>query len=142
MAAAKAGDSIRVHYTGTLEDGAVFDSSVERDPLEFTIGENQVIAGFEQAAIGMETGDSKIVKIVSEEAYGAHNPDMIATIERERLPENMEPQIGQQVQMRQAEGQLVMVTVTGVSEKDVTLDANHPLAGKNLSFDIELVEIL
>ena len=142
MAQARSGDSVKVHYTGNTNAGEVFDSSVDRDPLQFTIGENQVIPGFEEATIGMEPGDSKKITITTDRAYGPHNPDMVVAIDRSRFPENLEPQVGQQMQMRQSEDQMIVVTVTSVSDSQVTLDANHPLAGKDLTFEIQLVEII
>ncbi|HDH96842.1 MAG TPA: peptidylprolyl isomerase [Proteobacteria bacterium] len=142
MAQAKEGDTVRVHYTGKLEDGTVFDSSVEREPLEFTIGEGQIIPGFEQAVIGMQPGEKKTVDVPPEKAYGPHREELVLEVERAKFPEHIDPQVGQQLQIPQPYGQAVIVTVTDVSETSVTLDANHPLAGKNLTFDIELIEIV
>jgi len=141
MAKAKNGDTVRVHYTGTLEDGTVFDSSKEREPLQFTIGESQVIPGFEQAVIGMEPGETKAFNIPADQAYGQRREDMKVTIDRAQLPANLEPKEGQQLQLGQQEGQIMIVTVTDVTDAGVTIDANHPLAGKDLAFDIELVEV-
>jgi len=142
MAQACNGDSVKVHYTGNTDDGQIFDSSAEREPLQFTIGEKQVIPGFEDAIIGMEPGESKKITITADKAYGPHNPDMIAAVDRSRFPDDLEPQVGQQLQMRQSEDQVIVVTVASVSDSQVTLDANHPLAGKDLTFDIQLVEII
>ena len=142
MKQAKIGDSVKVHYTGKMDDGTVFDSSVDREPLEFTIGENQVIPGFEDAIVGMLPDEPKTITIPADKAYGAHNPEMVVTVDKARFPENLEPQVGQQLQMRQEQGQEIVVVVTDVSESNVTLDANHPLAGKDLTFDLQLVEIL
>jgi FKBP-type peptidyl-prolyl cis-trans isomerase 2 len=141
MAEAKNGDKVKVHYTGKLEDGTVFDSSVEREPLEFTLGQGEVIPGFEEAVVGMQPDESKTTTLPPEKGYGDHNPQMVVTVERERLPDNLEPQVGQALQMRQGDGQTLMVTVADLSESTITLDANHPLAGRNLTFDIQLVEI-
>ena len=141
MTQAKSGDSVKVHYTGKLDDGTIFDSSVERAPLEFTIGESQVIPGFEEAVVGMQLEEEKTITIPADKAYGAHNPEMVVTVDRARFPEHLEPQVGQQLQMRQEQGQPIVVLVTAVSESNVTLDANHPLAGKDLTFDIQLVEL-
>lgn len=142
MAEAKSGDRVKVHYTGTLEDGKVFDSSVDREPLEFTLGQGEVIPGFEEAIVGMQLDESKKTEISAEKAYGPHNPEMVVTVDRERLPEDLDPKVGQALQMRQGEDRTIMVTITDLSESTITLDANHPLAGENLTFDIQLVEIL
>jgi len=139
---AKSGDTVRVDYTGTLDDGEVFDSSVGKDPLEFTIGENQVIPGFEQAVIGMKIGESKTVKIPEDEAYGPYYEDMVLVVSRDKLPPGMNPQIGQWLDLGQPGGQAIPARVIDVSESTVTLDANHPMAGKDLTFEIQLVEIV
>ncbi|QIZ71154.1 FKBP-type peptidyl-prolyl cis-trans isomerase [Oxynema aestuarii] len=140
MAAAKTGDTVKVHYTGKLEDGTVFDSSVEREPLQFTLGEGQVIPGFEKAALGMNPGDSKTETIPPEEAYGEHREEMVVQVERQQIPDNF-AKVGQRLQIQQPTGQKIPVVVTEVADATVTLDANHPLAGKSLTFDIEMVEI-
>ena len=142
MAHAKNGDLVKVHYTGKLEDGTIFDSSVDREPLEFTLGRGEVISGFEEIVVGMQPDESKTTTLPPEKAYGPHHPEMVVTVEKERFPEDLEPEIGQQLQMRQEEGRTIVVAVTEVSESSVTLDANHPLAGKDLTFDIQLVEIV
>ncbi|MCM2466264.1 FKBP-type peptidyl-prolyl cis-trans isomerase [Methanoculleus oceani] len=142
MAQAKEGDTVKVHYTGKLEDGTVFDTSDERDPLEFTIGGGQIIRGFEQAVVGMEPGDIKTTTIPPEEAYGPRREDMTLTVEREQFPEEINPEPGQQLQVQQPDGRAAVVTVSDVSESTVTLDANHPLAGQPLTFDIRLVDIV
>jgi peptidylprolyl isomerase len=142
MEEAKHGDTVKVHYTGKLQDGIVFDSSRKRDPLEFTIGEGRIIPGFEQAVVGMNPGQSKIAKVPAEKAYGPHREEMVAVLDREQFPEHVKPAVGQRLQIREAEGRTVIVTVTDVTESSVTLDANHPLAGEDLTFDIELLEIL
>ena len=138
---AKDGNTVKVHYTGTLEDGTIFDTSVGREPLEFTLGEGQLILGFEEAVKGMEVGQSKTVTIPPERAYGPHLDNLVLVIEREQLPENLDPEVGQQLQMQQTDGRTAVVIVTDVSEDTITVDANHPLAGKDLTFEIELVEI-
>ncbi|MBK4729534.1 peptidylprolyl isomerase [Oxynema sp. CENA135] len=140
MAAAKTGDTVKVHYTGKLEDGTVFDSSVEREPLQFTLGEGQVIPGFEKAALGMNPGDSKTETIPPEDAYGEHREEMVVQVERQQIPDNF-AKVGQRLQIQQPTGQKIPVVVTEVADATVTLDANHPLAGKSLTFDIEMVEI-
>jgi peptidylprolyl isomerase len=141
MGQAKEGDTVKVHYTGKLDDGTVFDSSAEREPLEFTIGEGMVIPGFEEAVVGMNPGESKTATIVSDEAYGDHRPDMVIEVTRSQFPANIEPVVGQQLQLRQSDGQTFVVRVIEVDEDSVILDANHPLAGEDLTFDIQLVEI-
>lgn len=141
-AQAKYGDTVQVHYTGQLADGTVFDSSVEREPLEFTIGSGQVILGFENAVRGMKVGEKKTVTIPADEAYGPRRDEQVAEISRERLPADMTPEVGQQLIMRQADGTEIVVVITEVSDEMVTIDANHPLAGKDLTFEIELVKIL
>ncbi|MFC2025213.1 peptidylprolyl isomerase [Chloroflexota bacterium] len=135
------GDTVKVHYTGTLEDGTIFDTSREREPLEFTLGEGQLIPGFEEAVRGMRVGQVKTATIPVEEAYGPHRDDLVMIVERDQLPENMEPGIGEQLQMQEADGRTTVFVVTDVSETSITVDANHPLAGKDLTFEIELVEI-
>ncbi len=142
MAQAKNGDTVKVHYTGKLNDGTVFDTSTDRDPLQFTIGQGQVIPGFEQAVVGMNSGESKTTKVSADKAYGPHRKEMVLVIERSQLPVDLKPKVGQQLQSRQADGRTIRVMVTDVSESSVTLDANHPLAGKDLTFDIQLVEIV
>lgn len=142
MGQAKHGDTVKVHYTGKFEDGTVFDTSNNRDPLEFTIGEKQVIPGFEQAVVGMSPGESKTTQVPAERAYGEHRKEMVAVIGRNRFPEKLDPKVGQQLQIRQQDGLTTLVTVTDVSESTVTFDANHPLAGKDLTFDIQLVEVV
>lgn len=141
MAEAKAGDTVRVHYTGTLGDGSEFDTSRGREPLEFTVGEGQVIPGFDEAVTGMQPGEEKRVTIPADEAYGQRRPEMVGTIRREQFPPGIHPAVGQQLQMSQ-QGHTFVVTVTGVSDDEVTLDANHPLAGEDLTFQLELVEIV
>ena len=142
MAQAKDGDTIKVHYTGKLDDGSVFDSSADRDPLEFKLGENRIIRGFENAVIGMEPGGKSTVKIPAEEAFGPHRDEMVMEVKKEDLPTDLEPKIGQKFNLHHSDDQTIIVTVTEVTEDTVTLDANHTLAGKDLTFDIELVEIV
>lgn len=142
MAQAKHGDTVKVHYTGKLEDGTVFDTSIDRDPLQFTIGEGQVIPGFEQAVLGMNPGESKTIRIPTDEAYGTRREEMVMVVDRNQLPADLNPEVGQQLQRSQPDGQTIVVTVTEVSKSSVTVDANHPLAGKDLTFDIQLVEVV
>jgi peptidylprolyl isomerase len=141
MAQAKAGDSVLVHYTGTLSDGTVFDSSRGREPLAFTLGTGQVIPGFEQAVLGLSPGESRTTTIPSGQAYGEHQADLVFEVDRTQLPSGMTPAVGEQYQMRQGDGQVMVVTVQDVSAGQVTFDANHPLAGKDLTFELELVSI-
>lgn len=141
VAQAKEGDVVHVHYTGKLEDGTVFDTSKEDDPLNFTIGEERVIPGFEQAVVGLEPGESVTTEIEPEEAYGEHREDMVLELERSQIPDGMEPEVGQQLQLRLDNGQQVPVVITAIGEESVTIDANHPLAGRKLIFDIELIKI-
>jgi peptidylprolyl isomerase len=141
-AGAKVGDQVQVHYTGTLADGTVFDSSAGRDPLEFTIGSGQVIPGFDEAVKGMKVGEKKTVTIPSDEAYGPHFDDMVVEVPREKLPSNIEPKVGQMLEATRPDGEKIGFIITNISDNNtVTLDANHPLAGKDLTFDIELVKI-
>lgn len=142
MAQAKKGDTVKVHYTGKLDDGSVFDTSANREPLEFTVGGGQVIAGFDKAVIDMQPGDSTVAEIPVEEAYGPHAPELVTDIDRSRFPADMAIEVGQQLQVGLADGQQAIVMVVDVQEDKVTLDANHPLAGQALTFEIELVEIV
>ncbi|MBD3381188.1 MAG: peptidylprolyl isomerase [candidate division Zixibacteria bacterium] len=141
MGQAQEGDTVKVHYTGKLDNGMVFDSSQDREPLEFKIGAGQVIPGFEKGIIGMEVGQSKTVKLPPEEAYGPQREELIAEVKKADIPENIKPSVGQRLSLRQPDGNTVNVTVSDVNEESITLDANHSLAGKTLIFDIELVEI-
>ena len=141
MAQASKGDTVKVHYTGTLDDGTEFDSSRGRDPLEFTVGGGQMIPGFDAGVDGMSVGESKKVKIPSDQAYGPRHDEMVISVPRDEFPPDASPAVGDQFQMRHETGQVIVVTVADVSDANVTLDANHPLAGEDLNFDIELVEI-
>ncbi len=142
MAQAKKGDMVRIHYTGKLEDGTVFDTSLKRNPLQFTLGNGQVIAGFENAITGMNVGESKTVVIPVEQAYGARRDDMIVTMGRDKLPPDLNAAVGQRLELTQEDDQTILVTVTAVTETSITLDANHPLSGKPLTFEIELIGIV
>jgi FKBP-type peptidyl-prolyl cis-trans isomerase 2 len=141
-APAKTGDTVKVHYTGRLPDGAVFDTSVGSEPMEFTLGQGQLISGFEQAVIGMQVGESKTVTIPVDQAYGPRRDDMVLEVDRDKLSADIDPRVGMQLQMNQGDGGIMTVTITDVSETTVKIDANHPLAGQDLTFDIELVEIV
>lgn len=141
MTQAKAGDTVQVHYTGKLEDGRVFDSSEGREPLEFTLGGGNVIPGFEAAVGGMEKGEKTTAKIEPSDAYGERRDDMVMQVDKAQMPEEMSPEVGQQLQLQLQNGQSIPVVVTSIGEETVTIDANHPLAGETLVFDIELVGI-
>ncbi len=137
----KNGDKVKVHYKGTLKDGSVFDSSEGREPLGFTVGAGEMIAGFDKAVVGMKMGQTKTVTIPFMEAYGPYRDDMKLEVSKDQLPPGMSPKVGDQLQMRQRDGRPIPVTVTTVSTKSITVDANHPLAGKDLTFEIRLVEV-
>ena len=143
MAQAKDGDIVRVHYTGRFEDGEVFDSSHDRgQPLEFTVGRKQMIPGFEQGVTGMSLNEIKTVEIPADEAYGSYQQEMVITIEREHIPQGAPLEPGQRIMLERTDGRTAPATVVDVSESGVTVDCNHPMAGKDLTFEIELVEIL
>lgn len=138
---AKSGDTVHVHYIGKRNDGTVFDSSRDRDePLSFTIGQGQVIPGFEEAVEGMEVGEVRKVRIEPEEAYGERRDELLMEVDKEQVPDEVELEAGTRLQL-QRDGQAIPVTVTEISETSITLDANHPLAGEELNFEIELVEV-
>ena len=142
MAQAKIGDVVKVHYTGKLKDGTVFDTSVEREPLKFELGKGDVIPGFEKAVVDMKPGDSKTVEIESEKAYGPYREEMVAVVEKSKLPKDLSPKVGQQLQVRHDDGKTIVVTVKEITDSNIKVDANHPLAGKDLIFEIKLVEIV
>ncbi len=141
MPEAKKGDQVSIHYTGRLNDGTVFDSSDGSEPLVFVLGTGQVIPGFETAVMGMNAGDSKTVKILAREAYGARAEDLVMNVDRGQIPEELDIEVGQRLQMEKPDGETMRVTVTSITDEIVTLDANHPLAGEDLTFDITLVKI-
>jgi peptidylprolyl isomerase len=138
---AERGNTVRVHYTGRLEDGTVFDTSMDRHPLRFTIGEGRVLAGVEQAVDGMRPGESKTVRIPMEDAYGPYREDMVVAVDRGRFPEELNLKVGQTLEVTSSGGQHTIVIVTDISDSEVTVDANHPLAGKDLILDLRLIEI-
>ena len=142
MAQVTQGDTVRVHYTGKLEDGTIFDSSINREPLEFTIGEGRLLPDFETGVMGMNPGDSKTINISCEKAYGPYRDEMLISLKREQIPENLDVEVNQPLQLVREDGQQIMVTVAEISESTVTLDANHPLAGQDLNFELQLVEIV
>ena len=141
MSKAKHGDTVQIHYTGALEDGTIFDSSREREPLEFTIGSGMVIPGFEAAVDGMAVGENKKVDIQPAEAYGEFNDNLVVHLKRSLLPSHIEPEVGLNLQIRDAEGQTGQVMITEVAENEIVVDGNHPLAGKTLVFQLELMGI-
>lgn len=142
MSQAKSGDTVRIHYTGTLSDGTEFDSSAGRDPLEFALGSGQVIPGFDKAVEGMKVGDNKSVSIEPEDAYGEKHDQLIQDVPKSALPDDMDPEIGMRLQSQLPDGQVVHLVVTAVADESITVDGNHPLAGHTLTFDIDLVEIV
>ncbi len=139
---AKKGDTVKVHYTGKLQSGFIFDTSNQRDPLQFTIGEGTILAGFEDAVIGMNQGDVKSIEIKANEAYGPYRKELVVEVKREEMPKHLQPKVGQRLHVTQPDEKKVVVTVTEITDSNVTLDANHPLAGQDLTFDIQLVEIV
>jgi peptidylprolyl isomerase len=141
-AVAKSGDTVKVQYTGTLADGTQFDSSVGKEPLQFTLGQGRVIPGFDAAVTGMKVGEKKTVTIPAAQAYGEYREDLVIEVSRDKVPPNINPEVGMQLQMTQEDGSRVSVTVTEVTESTVKLDANPALAGKDLTFELELIEIV
>lgn len=140
MIEAKRGDNVKVHYTGKLDDGTVFDSSEGAEPLEFAVGSGQVIEGFDDAVRGMKVGDSKTVKIPVDKAYGQRNDEMVIQAPIEQVPPDLNPELGMRLEMGGANGEILRVVVTEITETHITLDANPPLAGKDLVFDLKLVD--
>jgi peptidylprolyl isomerase len=142
MAEAKHGDTVRIHYTGKLDDGTVVDTSIGAEPWQFTLGKDRFVADLEQAVIGMNPGESKTITIAAHEVGGPRQEELVITADRNRFSENFKPEVGQDLRIREADSQSLSVTVTEVSESSVTLDANHPLAGKDLTLGICLMEIV
>jgi FKBP-type peptidyl-prolyl cis-trans isomerase 2 len=142
MAQVKSGDKVKVHYHGKLTSGETFDSSAGREPLEFEVGSGMVIKGFDEGVTGMEVGEKRTINIPYDEAYGPRNPEMVIDMPKDRFPADMELEAGMPLMMSDGQGQQFQVTVTEIRETTVMLDANHPLAGKDLVFDLELVEIV
>ena len=142
MSAVSPGDTVRFHYTTKLESGAELESSRDGDPLEVTLGEGKIIAGLENALVGMAAGDAKTVTIRSEDAYGPHHAEFVRIVDRSMIPAHIELEVGKVLQAGASEAEQINLTITEVAEETVTLDANHPLAGKDLVFDLEMVEIL
>ncbi len=143
MAQAKTGDTVKIHFTGKLEDGTVFGSTANREPLEFELGEGRIIPGIEKAVEGMNVGESKTVKVPPEQAYGQHQAELVQEVSRDQFPKDAEPQVGQKFEIPQPDErvQAMVVRVVNVSESTVTLDANHPLAGRDLTFELELMDV-
>ncbi|QES90135.1 FKBP-type peptidyl-prolyl cis-trans isomerase [Rhizosphaericola mali] len=142
MKTAQNGDTVKVHYHGKLTDGTTFDSSEGREPLEFTIGSGQVIKGFDEGVKGLGIGEKRTINIPVEEAYGPKQDDLLIEFPKDQFPEGMEPAVGMALNMRNEQGQAFPVTIAEIKEASVVLDGNHPLAGKELVFDLELVEIV
>jgi peptidylprolyl isomerase len=141
MSEAKNGDTVMVHYTGTLEDGTIFDSSIDREPLQVTLGKGQLIKGFEEAVIGMSVGETKAVRILSDDAYGSYREELLLKFNKTDFPENIEPKEGLVINLMSPDGRSMLAAIIEISGDSITLDANHPLAGKDLTFSIDLVEI-
>ena len=141
MTQAQSGDRVKVHYTGRLADGTIFDTSMQREPLEFTLGGGDILPGFEQAVLGMTAGEAKTITIPAAHAYGPHQPARVMEIERHHLPPDLHPALGQHLHLQRQDGGTLEVVVTALTEEHITLDANHPLAGHDLIFDLQLVEI-
>jgi peptidylprolyl isomerase len=141
MTQAKPGDKLRVHYTGTLDDGTVFDTSEGRQPLEFTLGSGEIIPGLDAGVTGMAVGETRSVRIEPGEAYGEHDATRVQAVPLDSVPDHIPTETGTQLQVQTSSGQVMNVTVAGRTESELLLDANHPLAGKTLTFEVELVEI-
>lgn len=142
MLKAKLNDTVQVHYTVTLNDGEVFDSTEEREPFEFTIGKGMVIPGFEKGVIGMSEGETKIFKVSPEDAYGEYIEDLVVIIDRDFIPPHIRPEVGMVLRVHSPQGGAALFTVKEVGERTIVLDANHPLAGKELTFNVKLLKIL
>ena len=142
MTQATSGDTVLFHYTGSLNDGTVFDSSSGREPLRVTLGSGQVIRGVDEALIGMTPGEEKSVTLDADEAYGPHRPELLHEVQREAIPPEVDLEVGKQLEGRDTAGQRLRLTVVDVADDTVMLDANHPLAGQDLTFDLELVQIV
>jgi peptidylprolyl isomerase len=141
MTVAAQGNTVKIHYTGTLDNGSVFDTSEGREPLEFILGDGQVIAGFDEAVAGMTVGEKKSIKVPVDKAYGPRNEELVIAAPKEHVPADINPEVGQKLQMGGPNGELVVVTVVEITDSHIMLDANPPLAGQDLNFDIELVAV-
>lgn len=138
---ARTGDTVRVHYTGTLDDGTVFDSSREGDPIEFELGSGEVIDGFDDAVTGLEVGQTREVSLEPGEAYGERSDELVIEVDRDELPEDLDPEVGQTLAVEGGDGEEMAAWVAEVGEDAITVDLNHPLAGRSLNFEVELVDI-
>jgi peptidylprolyl isomerase len=142
MAQAKAGDTVRVHYTGKLDDGTVFDSSIGGEPIEFILGAHHIIPGFEEGVTGMEVGETKTILISSDQAYGPYEDGIVLTIPREQVPPHITLGLGEMLELSQPSGEAITGRITELTDASVTLDGNHPLAGEDLTFDLQLADIV
>jgi FKBP-type peptidyl-prolyl cis-trans isomerase 2 len=142
MAQAKEDDTVRVHYTVKLDKDTIVGSTKDEEPLQFTLGKGQVLPGFEQAVVGMNSGESKTVLVTADQAFGPYLDEMVVVVDRGRLPEGINPKEGDRIQLQSRSGETVTVAVMDVSESTVTIDGNHPLAGKDLIFDIEFIQVV
>jgi peptidylprolyl isomerase len=142
MTKAKTGDRVKVHFEGYLEDGTVFGSTIGEEPFEFTIGEKNLLPGFESAIIGMRKGDTKTITLAPEDAYGLHKKELVSVMQRSGFPKEINLEIGKRLRVRTQDGKYTMVTIKDFTEDSIVLDENDPLAGKTLTFKIELIEIL
>lgn len=142
MTQVNTGDTVRIHYSGKLKDGTLFDTSEGRDPVELKVGDNQFIPVIETSVVGMSVGDQATVEIAAEDAFGPHRPEAVQTLERTQIPEGVDLAVGAQVQATTPEGQQLVLKIVELDDTSVTLDGNHPLAGEDLVFEIELVEIV
>lgn len=141
MAQAKKGDHVKVHYKGTLEDGSEFDASFNREPIEFTLGDGMLLPRFEQAVEGMDEGETRNIKIPADEAYGPYFQDLVIEFEKEQFPPDLDAKIGEHLELQQEDGSSTVVKIVNISGDKVSLDANHPLAGKDLLFEIKLLAV-
>jgi len=141
MTQVKEGDRVCVHYRGTLDDGTEFDSTFERKPLDFTLGQGEVLPGFDAAVHGMQKGEEKTITVAPDEAYGPHRPQLVADVPRSSIPSSVEPRIGMRLKLKSKGGEIIVASVTAITDEMLTLDSNHPLAGQKLTFAITLIEI-
>ncbi len=142
MTQAKEDDTVRVHYTVKLDKDTIVGSAKSQEPLQFTLGKGKVLPGFEQAVVGMNSGESKTILVTADQAFGPHLDEMVVVVDRGRLPEGLNPKEGDRIQLQTRSGETMTVSVTDVSESTITIDGNHPLAGKDLIFDIEFIEVV
>jgi FKBP-type peptidyl-prolyl cis-trans isomerase 2 len=142
MTQAQSGNTVKLHFTGKLDDGTIFATSSDSEPIELTLGRGQILPGIERAVEGMASGESKTIKILSEQAYGPRRDDLTQEIPKEHLPVDLTPEVGQKLRIDRPDGDPMIVSIAAVSDTAITIDANHPLAGKDLTFDLEMVEIL